>query len=114
MPQGVADDLCYIKLRNSGNETALGKDDIRLELFDQLLGLPIALQHTERIRKILYIKIAAQLPGGNRIVGDALFFDQIALNTFVGADIRYVKVCFSQRRKQGDIRSHMTCSAAAC
>ena len=79
------------------DETAFGKNDIRLQILQQGLRLRIAMDDTEGIREILPVKIPAEFSAGYSVVRHILPCDQLLLYSGVRADIEDFKSCFPQR-----------------
>lgn len=77
-----------------GDKAALGENDIRAIALEEPPGLPIALQNPKGVRKIFKVKVTAQLPRGDAVVGNACIFNEPALNSLVGADIADLVVRF--------------------
>ena len=95
------------------DEAALGEDDIRAITLEELPCLGIALQHTEWIREIFDVKIAAQLPCGNADIGNAAVAHQFLLYAVFRADIGYLISCLPEGGQKRDVGRHMPCSAAS-
>ena len=104
--------FCRNHNRN-GDETAFGKYDVRLELFQDLLRLAKTFQDPERVGEVFEVKVAAQFAGRNSVVGNAELLDEFALDPFVGTDVGDLVACLPEGREQGDIWGNMTGSAAA-
>ena len=51
------------------------------------MRFPVSLEHTERIGKILRIKITTEFTGGYTVIRDAEIGDQLLLDAVVGTDI---------------------------
>ena len=77
-----------------GDKAALGENDIRAVALEEPSGLPIALQNPKGVRKIFKVKVTAQLPGGDAVVGNTCIFNKPAFNSLVGADIADLVVRF--------------------
>ena len=95
------------------HKAALGEEHVRLQLFDNAPGLAIALEHLEGIREILRIKVAAQLSGGNAVVGDLKFLDQLFFYSVVGAHVGNLVAELPESRQQGNIGSNVSGGASA-
>ena len=96
-----------------GNIAAFGEDDVRRKFFDDFRCFPEALQDPERIGEVLQVKISPQLSGGNAPVFDPFAFDQLLLDSIVGADVQDLESCSPESGKQGNVRRDVTGSTAA-
>ena len=75
------------------NETALGEYNIWFITLHKGKCLKIALCNTERIRKILQIKVSAQFTGRDAVIRNTGSFDQLAFNTLIRTDITDFITC---------------------
>ena len=69
------------------DKASLGKNDIRIDLFQIFSGFAKALDHSERIRKIFNVQVTAKLSRCDSVIGNIEICDQLLFNAFIGADI---------------------------
>ena len=91
-----------------GHEAALTEHDVRLDPPKRPLRLPVALQHTDRVRKILKIEVTTKLPRGDPRVRHLLALHHLLLDAVVGTDVVHLIAVRPKTRHQCDICSDMT------
>ena len=85
----------------NGHKTALGEDDVGLELADDAKGLHGASDHPERIGEVAQIKVTAQFAGLHSVIGHTVHrLDERALDAVLGADVVDLPPFFQQVRNQ--------------
>ena len=95
------------------DKAALGEDDVRFVFFEKFAGLAVAVNHAERIRKVLHVKISPELPRRDSHIGQPEIGDQILLNSLLGSDISDLITRFLQIRQERNIGRNMAGSPAA-
>ena len=83
------------------DKTALGEDDVGLELADDAKGLHGASDYPERVGEVAQIKVTAQFAGLHSVIGHTVHrLDERAFDAVLGADVVDLPSIFQQVRNQ--------------
>ena len=78
------------------DEAAFGEDDIGPVFLQEFAGFSEAVDHSERIREVLQVKISPQLTGRDPHIGKSVIGDQVFLNSVLGSDVGHLIAGFLQ------------------
>ena len=93
----------------NADKSALGKNNVGLNLAKELHRLCESLENSEGIREVLGIKVSAKLACCNSKIRDIVVLYKLFLDSVVGTDVENIIASLLESRNKGDIG--VTCPA---